>query len=122
MTQENPEYHKHEEFQLRSQKLADIRKLGVEPYPHKFCPTTTAKELQTKYATTTTGHSEDAATGKTEAVTVAGRLVLFRSMGKMLLVISKMQQVVYRSCLTKKQQKFPDIQLQKELILKLSLQ
>ena len=82
MTQENPEYHKHEEFQLRSQKLADIRKLGVEPYPHKFCPTTTAKELQTKYATTTTGHSEDAATGKTEAVTVAGRLVLFRSMGK----------------------------------------
>ncbi|MEI8365986.1 MAG: lysine--tRNA ligase [Parachlamydiaceae bacterium] len=82
MTEKTPDYHQHEEFKLRSQKLADIRKLGIEPYPHKFSPTTTAKELHDQYALSTVGHSEDAAAAKTPAVTVAGRLVLFRSMGK----------------------------------------
>lgn len=82
MADDTPEYHHHEEFQLRSNKLADIRKLGVEPYPHKYIPTHTAKELQHTFGSTTIGHSEDAAAGKTPPVTVAGRLVLFRSMGK----------------------------------------
>lgn len=82
MTQETPEYHQHEEFQLRSQKLADIRELGIEPYPHKFTPTNTAKELHEIYATNSIGHSEDAGAGTTPPATVAGRLVLFRSMGK----------------------------------------
>ena len=82
MTQELPDYHTHEEFQLRSQKLADIRELGVEPYPHKYTPTNTAKELLDIYGTASIGHSEDAGAGTTPPTTVAGRLVLFRSMGK----------------------------------------
>lgn len=82
MTQETPDYHNHEEFQLRSQKLADIRELGVEPYPHKFDPSNSAKELHEVYGSATIGHSEDAAAGTTPPVTIAGRLVLFRSMGK----------------------------------------
>jgi lysyl-tRNA synthetase class 2 len=82
MTQEAPEYHSHEEFQLRTQKLADIREMGIEPYPHKFTPTNTAKELHEIYGKASIGHSEDAGAGTTPPVTVAGRLVLFRSMGK----------------------------------------
>lgn len=82
MTAIEPEYHSHEEFQLRSQKLADIRKMGVEPYPHKYSPTHTSEELHKQYDTASIGHSEDASAGKTPQVTVAGRLVLFRSMGK----------------------------------------
>lgn len=82
MTQSTPEYHQHEEFKLRSQKLADIRTLGIDPYPHKYSPTHSAKDLQTAYGSATIGHSEDGAAGTTPSVTVAGRLVLFRSMGK----------------------------------------
>lgn len=81
-TESQPEYHSHEEFQLRSQKLADIRKLGVDPYPHKFNPTHTAEGLHNEFGPANIGHSEDAGAGTTPAVTVAGRLVLFRSMGK----------------------------------------
>lgn len=79
---ETPEYHHHEEFQLRSSKLKEIRQLGVEPYPHKYSPTHTAQVLQETYANAEIGHSEDAAAEKTPLVTVAGRLMLFRSMGK----------------------------------------
>lgn len=77
-----PEYHSHEEFRLRTQKLADIRQLGINPYPHKYTPTHTAEDLHAKYDGSTIGHSEDASAGKTPKVVVAGRLVLFRSMGK----------------------------------------
>jgi lysyl-tRNA synthetase, class II len=82
MTQTTPDYHQHEEFQLRSQKLSDIRELGIEPYPHKFDPANSTKELHKVYDSAIIGHSEDAAAGTTAPVTVAGRLVLFRSMGK----------------------------------------
>lgn len=79
-----PDYHHHEEFQNRSRKLAEIRQLGVDPYPHNFKPTRTAKGLLEQFEDPASGpgHSEDAEAGKTLPVTVAGRLVLFRSMGK----------------------------------------
>jgi len=79
---DSPEYHQHEEFQLRSQKLASIRQLNVSPYPHKFTPHHSAALLQQNYQNQTIGHSEDGAAGSTPHVVVAGRLVLFRSMGK----------------------------------------
>lgn len=82
MTQDIPEYHHHEEFQLRSRKLTDIRELGIDPYPHKFSPNNKTKELHEIYGSINIGHSEDAGAGTTPPVTVAGRLVLFRSMGK----------------------------------------
>lgn len=77
-----PEYHHHEEFINRSQKLADIYSLGVDPYPHRFVPSATPHELVMRWEGRELGHSEEAAEGKTEAVSVAGRLVLFRAMGK----------------------------------------
>lgn len=76
-----PEYHDHEEFQNRSRKLAEMRSLGVEPYPHKYHPTHSTEALHQQH-TQTIGHSEDAAAGTTPSVCVAGRLVLFRAMGK----------------------------------------
>ena len=82
MTQETPDYHNLEDFILRSQKLADIRKLNVEPYPHKYTPTATAKELHEQSPLGSFGNSEEAAERQTKQVVVAGRLVLFRSMGK----------------------------------------
>jgi lysyl-tRNA synthetase, class II len=77
-----PEYHQHEEFINRTQKLAEIRALRVDPYPPKFTPSATPQELISKWEGKELGHSEEAAVGKTEAVSVAGRLVLFRAMGK----------------------------------------
>lgn len=77
-----PEYHQQEEFQNRTRKLAEIRQTQVEPYPHKYTPTNTALQLHQQFNQAGVGHSDDAAAGTTEAVRVAGRLVLFRSMGK----------------------------------------
>lgn len=77
-----PEYHSHEEFQNRSKKLEDLKKLGIDPFPHEFRPNINAKELEAKFTSADVGHSEDAMAGNGEKFTVAGRLVLFRAMGK----------------------------------------
>lgn len=77
-----PDYHHHDEYKNRLRKLHELRQLGIEPYPHKFAPTATAQELIVKYKGQEIGHSEDAANGTTPTVKVAGRLMLFRSMGK----------------------------------------
>lgn len=77
-----PEYHRHEEFINRTQKLAEIRELGIDPYPPKFTPSATPHELLSRFEGKEIGHSEQAAEGATETVCVAGRLVLFRAMGK----------------------------------------
>ena len=77
-----PDYHQHEEFVNRSRKLRELREHGVEPYPHKYSPRHHAQELSVKYAEETVGHSEDASAGTTDQVCVAGRLILFRAMGK----------------------------------------
>ena len=77
-----PDYHSHEEFQNRTRKLAEVRASGIEPYPHRYEPKETAKELHDRFLDKEIGHSEEAMEGKTEATSVAGRLVLFRAMGK----------------------------------------
>jgi lysyl-tRNA synthetase class 2 len=82
MSIEEPEYHQHEEFCNRSVKLKEIRALGIEPYPHKYTPTHTAEALAHKYEGVEIGHSEDAEKGTTDGACIAGRLILFRSMGK----------------------------------------
>lgn len=79
---EEPPYHQHEEFKNRSKKLADIRTLGIDPYPAKFVPTQFAKALSHKFESHTLGGSDAAEAGTTEHVALAGRLVLFRPMGK----------------------------------------
>ncbi len=77
-----PAYHQNEEFQNRTKKLDEIRNLGVEPYPYHYSPTHTAREILEMYPDVPVGHSEDAAAGTTPEVCVAGRLILFRAMGK----------------------------------------
>lgn len=77
-----PDYHSHEEFINRSEKLAEIRALNIDPYPADFKPNTNSESLNEKYKDQPIGSSEDAALGTTEEVICAGRVVLFRSMGK----------------------------------------
>lgn len=79
---QQPEYRQSEEFQNRLRKLQEIRDCGIEPYPHKFSPTHQSEDLHITYDTVKVGSSEDAEASKTPFVSVAGRLVLFRSMGK----------------------------------------
>lgn len=76
-----PEYHSHEEFQNRSRKLAEIRELGIDPYPPKYVNTQKCAQLALE-GEKEAGHFDDAAAGNTEHVFVSGRLVLFRAMGK----------------------------------------
>ncbi|MGE3954908.1 MAG: lysine--tRNA ligase [Parachlamydiales bacterium] len=77
-----PDYHHQEDFQVRKGKLAKIREMGIDPYPPKFAPTHHAAPLLHHYEGEAVGDSEAAAEGKTAEVAVAGRLVLFRAMGK----------------------------------------
>lgn len=79
---EKPEYQRHEEFHNRSQKLAEIRHLEMDPYPPSFQPTSAAQKLQDQFLGQEVGTSDDAAAGTTPSFTIAGRIVLFRSMGK----------------------------------------
>lgn len=75
-------YHDTEDYQNRVKKVEDIRKLGVEPYPHRFEPTHNAGRLLQEWEKEEVGHFDDAASEQTEKVKVAGRLILFRAMGK----------------------------------------
>ncbi len=77
-----PEYHTQEEYINRSRKLEEIRAAGLEPYPHHYDPTYTIVDLHRQFHGKPLSHSEEAAAGETPSVRVAGRLVLFRSMGK----------------------------------------
>ncbi|MCI5053036.1 MAG: lysine--tRNA ligase [Simkaniaceae bacterium] len=77
-----PEYHDYDEFKSRRAKLDEIREMGVEPYPHKFEPTASPGELRENFDETEVGSFDDAELGDTLKVTVSGRLVLFRAMGK----------------------------------------
>ncbi|MES2273056.1 MAG: lysine--tRNA ligase [Chlamydiota bacterium] len=77
-----PAYHNHEEFQNRCRKLSEIRMLGIDPYPPKYIHTQKTAQLILEAEGKDVGHHDDAAAGNTQSVAVAGRLVLFRAMGK----------------------------------------
>ncbi|MGR3973082.1 MAG: lysine--tRNA ligase [Candidatus Rhabdochlamydia sp.] len=77
-----PSYHAHEEFKNRTMKLSEIKHLGIDPYPATFKPSHQAVQLHTEYEGLDVGASELAQEGSTPGVSVAGRLMLFRSMGK----------------------------------------
>lgn len=77
-----PEYHQHDEFQNRQRKSRELTDLGVNPYPHHYAPTQKVAELVHCYTNEPVGHSEEAALGSTPLVKIAGRMTLFRSMGK----------------------------------------
>ena len=77
-----PDYHRYEEFQNRKEKLQSIRALAIDPYPHRYQPTHDIKTLQMECQGSLIGSSEDAESGQTKEACLAGRLVLFRAMGK----------------------------------------
>lgn len=77
-----PEYHSYEEFKNRKTKLLEIKDLAIEPFPAKFTPSAQTADLIKQYEGKALGHSEEAGCGATPHAIVAGRLVLFRAMGK----------------------------------------
>lgn len=76
------DYTAQDEYVNRSRKLDEIREAGIDPYPNLFEPSHTLAWVREHYGDASLGHSDDAAAGTTPLVTVAGRLVLFRAMGK----------------------------------------
>ena len=61
----------------RKKKLEQLREAGVNPFPYEYNQTHHAKELQTLHASL----KEEEKSG--EVVQVAGRVMLFRHMGKL---------------------------------------
>ncbi len=77
-----PEYHSYEEFINRSGKLAEIKALGIDPYPHHFSPSAETAFLEKKFEGDSVGSFEEAENGSTPFASISGRLILFRAMGK----------------------------------------
>lgn len=77
-----PDYHKHEAYQIRKAKLSALFDAGFDPYPPKYEPTHSVHSVNAKYTSEEVGTFEAAQEGCTDEVTIAGRLVLFRDMGK----------------------------------------
>ncbi len=63
----------------RKKKLEEFRKKGINPYPYKYSPEHTAKQLLEKYGALQIEHTKDKAN-------VAGRIVGLRRMGKVTFV------------------------------------
>lgn len=82
MTTPQPEFEKQDEYHNRIRKLQELKNLGVDSYPNVYKPTHEASTLHSHYPSGSIGHSEEAEKGETPEVCVAGRLVLFRAMGK----------------------------------------
>ena len=59
----------------RVRKLGELRKLGINPYPYRYSPTHTARQILEKYSALQIEHTKDKAI-------VAGRIVTLRRMGK----------------------------------------
>ncbi len=66
-------------FRVRLEKLERIRERGVEPYPHNYERTHTSTQAEELFAQAEAEQPEDA---RTEPVSVAGRIVAFRGMGR----------------------------------------
>lgn len=77
-----PDYHTHETFKTRTRKLKEIREMGVDPYPHKYTPSHQIKQLLDQFDGEEVKGAEEALKGETDQVAIAGRLILFRPMGK----------------------------------------
>ncbi|MCF7806582.1 MAG: lysine--tRNA ligase [Simkaniaceae bacterium] len=81
MSEKSPEYHHFEEYQNRLSKLEDIKRYKVDPYPHRFESKSSCAHLTSEY-TSETATSEGAERGESDLVFAAGRIILFRAMGK----------------------------------------
>ncbi len=77
-----PEYLAFDDFKVRQSKLEEIRELGINPYPHHFCPSHDITVVTEQYLDKEVGSYEDALEKKSDHVVLAGRLMLHRAMGK----------------------------------------
>lgn len=66
------------EFHQRLGKLAELKSLGVEPYPNGFKPDRTCADVQKKFGEAT----KEALTATPERVSIAGRVMALRDFGK----------------------------------------
>ena len=66
----------------RIEKLEEIRALGIDPYPHTYCPTHEVETILQQYEGAAVGSFEEAEAKTTDFASLAGRIVLHRSMGK----------------------------------------
>ena len=66
-------------FQVRLDKLERIRRRGIEPYPHNYERTHTSAQAEELFAQAEADQPEGA---RTEPISVAGRIVAFRGMGR----------------------------------------
>ncbi len=82
MTTTMPDYQTYEDYQIRLKKLNEIKQLGINPYPHKYSPSDTIKNILKNCKEKKIGHFDDAAAEQTPKAKIAGRMVLFRAMGK----------------------------------------
>lgn len=64
----------------RIEELEEIKKLGINPYPHKFDVTSNSKNIIEKFKDPET--EEDKEKLKSQIVSVAGRIMAIRKMGK----------------------------------------
>ena len=80
--QDKPDYYNHDEFQQRLTKIQELKTADVDPYPHSYKPTHSTANLSQLFGDDPVGNSQEAQDGQTPSVKVAGRLVLFRAMGK----------------------------------------
>jgi lysyl-tRNA synthetase class 2 len=77
-----PDYFSFEEYQNRLTKLEEIKALGINPYPHTYCPTHEIDAILNQYKDQELLGFEEAEAKKTDFVALSGRIVLHRSMGK----------------------------------------
>lgn len=66
-------------FRVRLQKLERLRESGIDPYPHNYDRTHTTLQAMALFADAEAQQQEDA---RTDDVSVAGRMVGFRGMGR----------------------------------------
>ena len=69
----------HELIRVRLEKLERLRKKGIEPYPNSFHRSHTSQQAISLFEAAEADQPEES---RTEEVTVAGRLVAFRGMGR----------------------------------------
>ncbi|MCH9037898.1 MAG: lysine--tRNA ligase [Chloroflexi bacterium] len=66
-------------IRVRLEKLERLREKGIQPYPNKYHRSHTSQQAKSLFEAAEAENSEDA---RTEEVTVGGRLVAFRGMGR----------------------------------------
>ncbi|MCX6639389.1 MAG: lysine--tRNA ligase [bacterium] len=72
----------HELLRIRRDKLQQLRDLGVEPYPYSYKRTHTAEAALTQFTNSETTGEGGTVSSMTEPVSVAGRIMALRVMGK----------------------------------------